>query len=179
MPQPVSFCFSFCICICVCFFGFGSFDGTGPWSGPKGQSGAAKICYLRSFVTIFDVDVDSSATTDGRMNSRRVETENDDSKTSSFPWSDVSISFVQRTAETQHGQVGQQRFKINEVSRLSGHTFSCPGTGMGCRPQGPGPRICCLSCSLCLSAPRSPTLSDCNLLFRFICQNIFPVPLFR
>lgn len=55
---------------------------------------------------------------------------------------------MQRTAETQHGQVGQQRFKINEVSRLSGHTFSCPGTGMGCRPQGPGPRICCLSALL-------------------------------
>lgn len=86
MPQRISFFFSFCIC--VCFFGFGSFDGTGPWPGPKGQSGAAKICYLRSFVTIFDVD--SSVATDRRTNSSRaessrVETPRDDAKTSSFP----------------------------------------------------------------------------------------------
>lgn len=80
----------------------------------------------------------------------------------------------------------QLHFKINEVSRLSGHTFSCPGTGTDARSRvqstgsslarathmlSPCPAARLFDCSL------SP-LSDCNLLFRFICQNIFPVPFF-
>lgn len=37
------------------------------------------------------------------------------------------------------------------------------------------PCLCCCLCFCCCNYSLSP-LSDCNLLFRFICQNIFPVP---
>lgn len=94
--------------------------------------------------------------------------------------SNVSISFAQEIRKSDDGKSGAGKrlekttagpgieavaFKINEVSRLSDHTFSCPVPSARCPKPEP--------------EPRNPfPLSDCNLLFGFICQNIFSCPPF-
>lgn len=172
------------------FFGFGSFDGTGPWPGPERPERCGKdllfaiICnnFRRRFVSC----------------DRQTDGQTDEFEPSLFEWRPKEttrrrVGFLgpmcrfhlcnaQQKLNTSGSGRTVERFKINEVSRLSGHTFSCPGMVMGCplccRVQGHA-YAASLSLSPFLRPSCTPSLSDCNLLFRFICQNIFPVPLFR